>query len=152
MLRRCSTAPTEDLCAGLREVAGVRRQILGARHVHLAAFDLTGHSGVRLRTQLARRDGGHLLGLELARRADGVVDRRDHEVLQHLDIGRVHGGRIDGDADDLLLAGDRRRDDPAAGGPVDDRRLQLGLDAQHLLLHLLGHPLQIRHPHAALLV
>ena len=38
-------------------------------------------------------------------------------------------------------------DDAAAGRAVDDRGLELGLDAQHLLLHLLGHPLQVGHAH-----
>ena len=52
--------------------------------------------------------GCHLLLGQLARRAERVVDRGDDEVLEHLDVVRVDRRRIDRDADELLLAGDRR--------------------------------------------
>ena len=65
-------------------------------------------------------------------------------------ISTSSGSTADGsivDADELLLAGDGGADDAAAGRAVDDGRLELGLDAQHLLLHLLRHPLQVAHAH-----
>ncbi len=57
-----------------------------------------------------------------------VVDRGHDEVLEHLDVVGVDRRRVDRDADELLLAGDRRADDAAAGRAVDDGRLELGLD------------------------
>ncbi len=44
------------------------------------------------------------------------------------------------------------RTDTAPGRTVDLDGLELALDPQHLLLHLLRHALQVGHPHADLLV
>ncbi len=66
-------------------------------------------------------DRAHLLLGELARCAQGVVDRGDDEVLEHLDVVRIDGRRVDGHADQFLLAGDRGLDHAAAGRTVDDR-------------------------------
>jgi hypothetical protein len=49
--------------------------------------------------------GRHLLFGQLARRAQGVVDGGHDQVLEHLDVGGIDRRRIDGDADQLLLAG-----------------------------------------------
>ena len=65
--------------------------------------------------------GGHLLLGQLAGRAEGVVDRGHDEVLEHLDIVRVDRRRVDGDADQLLLAGHGRAHDAAARRPLDQR-------------------------------
>src|SRR6476469_8907522 len=91
--------------------------------------------------------GGHLLLGEFTRGTQGVVDRRDDEVLEHLDIGRVHGAGIDRDAHDFLLARDRCADDTAAGRAYDRGSRELILDAQRLALHLLDHLLQVGHAH-----
>ena len=78
VIRRRSAAPADDLRAGLREMARVGGEILGARHVHLAALDLARHAGVRLRAQLPRRHRGHLLdALENRLRPDGAIEADD---------------------------------------------------------------------------
>src|SRR5206468_2781853 len=90
---------------------------------------------------------GHLLLREGPCGPKRVVDGRDHEVLEHVDVGRVDHRRVDGDTHELLLAGDCGADDAAARRTVDLRRLELRLDPLHLLLHLLRDPLQVAHPH-----
>ena len=77
----------------------------------------------------------------------GIVDRRDDEVLQHLHVVRVDGGRIDRDRHQPLLTRRRRLDDAAAGRPVDHRGLEFLLDASQLLHHLLLKALQVAHVH-----
>src|SRR5262245_57522077 len=62
-------------------------------------------------------DGGHLLLGELASGAQRIVDRGDHEVLEHVDVVGVDDRGIDGHAHELLLAGDRRTDDAATRRP-----------------------------------
>ena len=84
-------------------------------------------------------------------RCSSVVDRRDDEVLEHLDVGRVDRRRVDRHGQQLLLAGHGRLDDAAAGRTIDGQALELALDAQHLLLHLLRHALQVGHAHRSIL-
>src|SRR4051794_12722727 len=45
----------------------------------------------------------------------GVAHRRQHEVLQHLDVGRVDHRRVDGDPLELHPPGDLDLDHAAAG-------------------------------------
>ena len=45
------------------------------------------------------------------------------------------------------LPGDAGRHDATAGGALDYRGSELLLDAQHLALHLLRHPLEVAEPH-----
>src|SRR5258708_6349268 len=64
--------------------------------------------------------GGQLLhgaGPNLARAAHRLVHRRDHQVLQHLDVARDIG--IDNDGQQLLLTGDPCANRAAAGGCLD---------------------------------
>src|SRR5262245_14907389 len=113
----------------------------------------TGSISVAATTALEARDpesaghGSHLLLGEASRGAERVVDGGHDQVLEHLDVRRVDGGRVDRDRDELLLAGHDGLHDAAAGGAVDLGVAQLALDALHLLLHLLGHALQVAHPH-----
>src|SRR3954453_22990088 len=76
-----------------------------------------------------RGDGAHLLLGKVLRRLQGLVHRRDLEVLAHVDILGIDGRRLDGKADELLLSGDRRLHDAAAGRTFNGHRLELGLDA-----------------------
>ena len=62
---------------------------------------------------------GHLFLGQLARRAQRIVDGGDDQVLQHLDVGGIDGGRVDRDAHELTLAGHGRADDAAAGPAID---------------------------------
>src|SRR5262245_30873715 len=110
-------------------------------------------SGVGTRRRSHARDaepaghGRHLLLGDAPGVAERVVDGGDDQVLEHLDISRVDRVGIDRHRDQLLLARDDRGDDAAAGRAVDRHGLELALDAEQLLLHLLGHPLQVAHPH-----
>ncbi len=106
-----------------------------------------GHASITSPGCEAAGHGRHLLLGQLARRAQRVVDRRDDEVLEHLDVVGVDRRRVDGDAHQLLLPGHGRAHDATAGRAVHGGGLEFALDAQHLLLHLLGHPLQVGHPH-----
>ncbi len=90
---------------------------------------------------------GHLLFRDLARRAEGLVHCGQDQVLEHVDVLRIDRRRIDRHTDEFLLPGRRRPDDTASRRTLDDGRLELRLHAQHLLLHLLRHPLQVLHPH-----
>src|SRR3954462_9634979 len=72
-----------------------------------------------------RRQGAHLLLGELARGVEGVVDRRDDEVLEHVDVGRVDRSRVDDHRPKLLRAGHGRADGPAAGRAFDLGRSEL---------------------------
>src|SRR4029079_2761335 len=67
--------------------------------------------------------GRHLLFGEVASRSQRVFDRGDDQVLEHLDIFGVDDRWVDGDADQLLLAGDGRTDDAATSRAVDLRGL-----------------------------
>src|SRR5438128_2369952 len=78
VIRRRSTTPADDLRSRLGEMPRIGREILGTRHVDLPPFHLAGHAGVRLRAELARRDGGHLLdALEDDLRTDRAVEADD---------------------------------------------------------------------------
>src|SRR3954469_22206132 len=83
----------------------------------------------------ARGDRPHLLLGELLGRPERVVDGRDDQVLEHVDVLGIDGRRVDREPDELLLPGHGRLDDPAARGALDGGRLELGLDARHVLLH-----------------
>ena len=89
----------------------------------------------------------HLGGRELLDLAQRLVDRRGHEVLQHLDVLGIDGVGVDRDRLQAQVAG---RDDlhhPAAGGRLDALLLQrlLGLLLLgHHLLGLLEHLVQVR--------
>src|SRR5258706_11149932 len=63
------------------------------------------------------REGAHLLLGDAARGLERVVHRGGHEVLEHLDVGRVHRSRIDRHRDELLLARHHRLDDATTGRP-----------------------------------
>jgi hypothetical protein len=88
-------------------------------------------------------DRAHLLLGELLALAQALVDGGHHEVLEHLHVLGVHGGGVDDEPDQVLLAGDGRLDDAAARGSLDGGRLELLLDARHLLLHLHQHLLRV---------
>src|SRR3954470_7395109 len=57
----------------------------------------------------------HLLIGQTARGIERLVDRRGHEVLEHLDVVAIDRRGIDGDRDERLLAGHDGTDDTAAG-------------------------------------
>src|SRR5690606_33218842 len=80
---------------------------------------------------------GHLLRRQLPRLAQGLVDRRDHHILQHLDVVRIDGLGINADADDLLVAVGDCAHHAAASAGLHGLAPQLLLDPGHLLLHLL---------------
>src|SRR5215212_453302 len=122
---------------GSRENASINRATGSIR------VDGTGRRGLEARDPEAARHRRHLLLGKPPRGSEGIVDRRDDQVLEHLDVRRVDRRRIDRDGDELLLSGDHCADDTAAGRAVHGRVAQLALDALHLLLHLLGHPLQV---------
>ena len=84
-------------------------------------------------------------GLQLLHRVRGVVQRRDDEVLEALDVVRVDRLGLDLQAQDVTAAAQRGRDEAAAGRALDDRLGQLLLRRRHLLLHLLGLLHQLLH-------
>ena len=72
-------------------------------------------------------------------RAHADVDGRHEQVLEHLHLVGIDGGRVDLDATNLLRP---RDDDPhgaAAGGGLECRLGELLLRLRHLRLHLLRH-------------
>ena len=75
--------------------------------------------------------------------ADRTVDRTHEQILEHLGVVGIDRLGLDRDLDDLERAGGLDRDRAAAGGVLDELRLQLLLSDLHLLLHLaeLGHHL-----------
>src|SRR6266540_3045205 len=75
---------------------------------------------------------GQVLGL-----AQALVHGGGHQVAQHLGVLGVDGVGVDRDRVDHAVALDLGRDDPAAGGALDDLLGQLVLGVLHLLLHLL---------------
>src|SRR5664280_3341211 len=91
--------------------------------------------------------GGHLRFAELPGSSQGIVDRGDDEVLEHLDVRGIHRAGVDLDAQELLFAGHGGSHDAAAGRPFEDRGRQLLLDALHVLLHLERHLREIAEAH-----
>ena len=67
-----------------------------------------------------------------------VVDGREHQVLERLDVVRVDRLRVDLHRAELARRGHRDRDQAAAGGAGDLGLGQLGLGGGELLLHLLS--------------
>src|SRR4051812_31417086 len=67
--------------------------------------------------------------VDLVRPGHGVAHRRQHEVLQHLDVRRVDDRGVDGDPLELHPAGDLDLDHAAAGLALDHLlgRRRLGL-------------------------
>ena len=102
-----------------RPPAEAAERLEHARRVHVA------HAAAHLR-------GGELLGL-----AQRLVDRRGHEVLEHLDVLGVDRVGVDGDRLDAQVAGRDDLDHAAAGGRLDalllERLLRLLLRGHHLL-------------------
>src|SRR5258708_37546217 len=93
-----------------------------------------------------REAAGHaaeLLARELLRLRPRVVDRREHEVLQRLDVRRIHRVLADADLARLLGTGHDDPDRTAARGAFDGERAELGLGLLHVGLHLASHALQI---------
>ena len=91
--------------------------------------------------------GAHLVGGELLRRAQRLVDGGQHGVLQHLDVLGVDGVGVDGDRLDGELAGGDDLDHAAAGRCLDALVLERLLRGRHVLLHLLDlleHLLHVR--------
>src|SRR5690606_17326026 len=87
----------------------------------------------------------------------GLGDRGEHQVFEHLDVARIHDGRIDPDLADATPAIGRDRDHPAAARAGDRLVRELRLELAQMGLHLLAHlqnllktrhgrrPLQRRH-------
>ena len=65
-----------------------------------------------------------------------LSDRRDHEVLQHLDVLGIDRLGLDGERGDLLLAVCRSADGTASDARGEGGLLDLLLSLRHLLLHL----------------
>src|SRR5207253_640349 len=82
----------------------------------------------------------HLVGHQLLRRPDALVDRRDDQVLQHLDVGCLEQRGLDADLYQLELAVDDRRHHPAPGARLDGTGADLLLHRRELLLQLLRLP------------
>src|SRR5438128_9985353 len=72
---------------------------------------------------------GHLLLGHPARRPERVVDRGDDEILEHLDVRRIDGCRVDRHRDELLLARHHRGHDATARRAVDLGAAELALAA-----------------------
>src|SRR5438477_7132506 len=108
----------------------------------------SGRASAWVKAPLEPRDleaAGHaaeLLGREILRLRERVLRRREHEVLERLDIGRIDGVLADADRADLLCPGHHDRDRAAAGGPFDGELAELGLGLLHVGLHLTRHALQ----------
>src|SRR3954466_14355537 len=88
----------------------------------------------------AHRARGELVGRPL-----GITDGGDDEVLQRLDVVRVHRRGGDRHRDEITAAGHRRRDQVAAGRAGDLALGELLLGGDQLLLHLLRLLQQLRH-------
>ena len=86
------------------------------------------HPASQLAHLFLREVGGLLLGLD---------DGDENEILEHLDIGGIHDGRIDLDLADLAFAVGLDRDHTATGRGVYRSRLELILDLLETTLHLL---------------
>src|SRR5438132_12626631 len=84
-----------------------------------------------------------LLSRELLRLPERVVQRREDEVLQRLDVFGIHRVLADTDLARLLRAGHDDGDRPAAGRALDRQRPELGLSLLHVGLHLARHALQV---------
>src|SRR5215212_6214956 len=75
---------------------------------------------------------------ELLRGAKRLVDRRQHHVLEHVDVLGVYRVGVDRHLAQLEVARHLDGDHPAAGARLHDLVLELLLRLRHLLLHLLG--------------
>src|SRR3990170_5204264 len=87
-IRPVMTAPSRSGRCGSAEAA----RSGAAEPRHAGQTDASGHAG-------------HAVPLQLPATRDGFVDRGDHQVLQHLDLGRIDRRRIDLDGADLLAPG-----------------------------------------------
>src|SRR3954452_12990921 len=79
----------------------------------------------------------HLARGELLRRAQALVDRGEHHVLQELRVVGIDRGGGDRDRLDLQVPGHDDLHHPAAGRGLDGLVLELLLGGDHVLLHLL---------------
>ena len=78
----------------------------------------------------------HAAAHRVVRLPQRLVDRRDHKVLQHLDVLGIDRLGLDGERGDLLLAVCRSADGTAADARCEGGLLDLLLSLRHLLLHL----------------
>src|SRR4051794_4988845 len=128
---------------GMRESSAIRRltggaNTAGARTVLpgvLQAWEAEAAEPARTAEPSGR--GVHPVGGQLLRRAERLVGRGKHEILQHLDVLGVHGLGVDPDLLELELAGHLHGDHAAPGARLHHLVLQLLLSLQHLGLHLL---------------
>ncbi len=98
----------------------------------------------------AAGEAAHLLLGQRLGRADRLVGRGEHEVLQQLDVLGIDRGGIDHDVLDLQIAGHLDLHHAAAGGRLDRLVLELLLGGHHVGLHLLDlleHLLHVRLGH-----
>ena len=171
MLKQRSQKTTSSRTA-ISAAARVRASASGARRRwYVSRWAVLGPMPGRRANASIRRATGSMTGLATGRRsqardARGRRSRRPSSArpssrearrasltaatTRSWSMSTSSGSTADGSMvmpDQLLLAGHGRADDAAARRAVDGRRLQLLLDARHLLLHLLRHPLQVRHAH-----
>src|SRR5579859_284550 len=83
----------------------------------------------------AARQGLHLRGRVLARPVQRLVDGREHEVLQQVDV--FHRPGVDRHGDQLLRAGGHDLHGTTTRRPLDSVVLELLLQLRHAVLHLL---------------
>src|SRR5215218_2211633 len=100
----------------------------------------------------AAGDAAELLRRQLLRRAQALVDSREHHVLKQLDVLRVDRLGVDRDRLDLQVPADLHGHHAAARRGFDDLVLQRLLRGNHVRLHLLDlleHLLHVRLRHQA---
>src|SRR4029079_15470108 len=78
----------------------------------------------------------HLLLRQVARLLLGLDDSDEDEILEHLDVRRIHDGRVDLDLANLTFAIGLDRDHSTAGRSVDSPGFKLILDLLQSTLHL----------------
>src|SRR5262245_2634267 len=110
----------------------LRCQVFYGRHDRESGSEWELEGQVHSPCQLA-----HLFLREIGRLLLCFDDRDEDQVLEHLDVGRVHDRRVDLDLADLPFAIGLDRHHPAAGGGVDRSSLELVLDLLQSTLHLL---------------
>lgn len=84
--------------------------------------------------------GAHFRLLEFTGFLKGVVHRRQHQVLQHLDVLGVNGGLVDDDGEHVLSAVGYHGHHAAAAGGFDGLLAKPFLQLGHLFLHHLRSP------------
>src|SRR5216684_4399107 len=84
-----------------------------------------------------------LLARELLGLRERVVHRDEHEVLERVDIIRIHGIFLDADLARFLRAGQHDRHRTTPGGALDGQLAELVLGLLHVRLHLARHALQV---------